>query len=72
MMDIYEELLKTGCHLSNYCSDLYVEINEQTKEIVNNYEYKRNVTIFRNEVTNQLNYEIPFAYDYRKLGGINS
>lgn len=68
LMPIYEELLATGCYLSNHCSDLYVEVNEQTTKIVK--EYQGFVSTFTNEVTGKINFEIPFAYDYRKLGNI--
>ena len=70
MSNIYNDLKATGAPLSNWCSDLYVEVNEQTTAIIKDYEFKQNVTQFQNEVTGKLTYEIPFAYDYQTLGGL--
>lgn len=67
-MPIYEELLATGCYLSNHYSDLYVEVNKQTTKIVKSHQ--EFPSTFINQVTGKLNFEIPFAYDYRKLGDI--
>jgi len=67
-MSIFDELKATGAPMSNNCSDLYVEITPATTIIINAYEYRRNVTRFMNEVTFKSNYDIPFAYDYKKLG----
>jgi len=67
-MSIFDELKATGAPMSNNCSDLYVEITPATTIIINAYKYNCSVTRFMNEVTSKLNYEIPFAYDYKKLG----
>jgi len=70
MSDIYNKLKATGLPLSNWCSDLFVEVNEQSTATVNAYEYKCNVTKFNCEVTGKPSYEIPFTYDYKKLGNL--
>lgn len=49
--------------ISNHGSDLYVEINAQTKNIVSEYEFKNNVTIFISEIEKTPWFDIPFAYD---------
>lgn len=69
-MSIYEDLKKAGVPLSNWCSDLYVEVNDQTTALISKYEYKQNTTKFLCKVTGKLTYEIPFAYDYKKLGNL--
>lgn len=69
MTGIFKQLQATGLPLSNHCSDLYVEVNEQTRAIIEGYEYKTNVTTFTDQ-HGKLSYEIPFAYDYKKLGDL--
>lgn len=61
-MDIYKELSKAGCDLSSHCSDLYVPVNEVSRDIVNRYRYKGNVTTFKSEIDGVLHFDIPFAY----------
>lgn len=69
-MDIYEQLKAADQELSNWCSDLYVRVNEDTTVIINQYEFKQNVTTFISPTDLNKYYEIPFAYDYKKLGDL--
>lgn len=46
-----------------YTSDLYCKVTPASTEIINNYTYKSNVTTFINNITHELWYDIPFAYD---------
>ena len=50
-------------HISHWYSDLYVKATPYSKEIVNQYEYKRFITTFRDQIDNELWFEIPFAYN---------
>jgi len=51
----------------NYCSDLYIYVTDETKEIIDQYEFKCNVTTFISQIDNKAMYEIPFAFtDYYK------
>lgn len=61
-MDIYEQLKAVGVPIGSHESDLYAEVNAKSREIVSGYEYKCNVTTFRNQITGTLWYDIPFAY----------
>jgi len=61
--DIYEELKNRGIPISSYNSDLYVVVTNETKEIIDNYEFKYNVTKFVDSVDGLLKYDIPFAFN---------
>lgn len=63
-MSIYERF-KSVCEeseIAHHESDLYVPVTEATAQIVNNYDFKCNVTTFKDQVTGRLYYDIPFEY----------
>jgi len=60
---IHELMEKTGARISGHYSDLYVEVNKETKKIISEYKHKSLVSIFRSEVDGKLYYDIPFAND---------
>ena len=62
-MTIYQEMIEAGVKVSGYQSDLYVPVNEITREIVSNYKFRDVVTQFHNKVDGGLWFDIPFAYD---------
>ena len=61
---IYDEMIKvcTPEEIGHHESDLYVPVTIKTTHIVKNYEFKQNVTTFKDTVTGRLYYDIPFAY----------
>jgi len=61
-MSIYEEIKKTGFEIDNHESDLYCLANDITANILKNYEFKSQVTIFTSKTDKRLWYDIPFAY----------
>lgn len=61
-MNIYDEAKKLGIEMGNWCSDLYLPVNEQTQKLVADYEFKKNVTTFISNIDKKLWYEIPFAF----------
>ncbi len=63
MYNIFEEIKKNNIEFSHHESDLYIPKNEITEKIINNYEFKRNVTVFHNQITHNKWYDIPFAFD---------
>ena len=65
--NIYEEICKvtTEDERSHWCSDLYCKVTTKTKDIIRNYEYKRNVGTFTDQITHTPWYDIPFAYPGR-------
>lgn len=61
--NLYTEVLNTGGYISNYESDLYIEVNDVNKAILAKYPIEnKNKTTFRNEVTGKMCWDIPFAY----------
>ena len=63
--DMLQVIRDKGIKHSNYCSDLFIYVTEETTRLVNDYQYKCNVTTFISETDGKLMYEIPFAYwDY--------
>lgn len=60
--DFYGKVVELGIKHDHHESDLYVPVNAQTKTMMNDYEYARLVTTFKDQVTGNLWYDIPFAY----------
>ena len=60
---IHQQLKATGAELGGHYSDLYCEVTPETAAIIENYEYKCNVTRFRHAVTGKNTFDIPFAND---------
>lgn len=48
--------------MDHHYSDLYVAKTPASTKIIQEYEYKNQVEIFRCNITNELWYDIPFAY----------
>ena len=62
-MSIYEEMVKAGVKIDSWQSDMYVPVNDITKEIISRYQFKKMVTKFRDNIDHVIYYDIPFAYD---------
>jgi hypothetical protein len=60
--DFYGNVIELGIEHDHHESDLYVPVNAQTKTMMNDYEYAMLVTTFKDQVTGNLWYDIPFAY----------
>ena len=60
--DIYTEVKERGIEYDHWCSDLYVPVTPETTELVKRYEFSRNVTKFKAQDTNEIWYDIPFAF----------
>ena len=65
MTNIYEEAKKIMQpeQIDHHESDLYIMATKESRELVNNYEFKSNVTTFVSAIApHVLWYDIPFAY----------
>jgi hypothetical protein len=60
---IHQKLKNLGIPLSGHYSDLYVEVTPDTQKIINDYEFKNNVTKFISEIDGKLMFDIPLAND---------
>lgn len=49
--------------IDHHESDLYLRKTPAADAIIAGYEYKNNVSVFRDAIEHALWYEIPFAYD---------
>ncbi len=47
------------------CSDLFLRVTPESQKLVDQYEYKGNVTKFRDQIDHVLWYNIPFAFPYK-------
>lgn len=64
MLNIYEkavEQLKPE-HIDHHGTDLYLKATEKSRKLVSEYEYKRFVTTFIDNIEHKRWYDIPFAY----------
>ena len=64
IMSIYEKM-KEVCkpdEIAHHESDLYVPVTVKTTLVVNSYDFKCNVTTFKDQITGRLYYDIPFEY----------
>ena len=63
-MTIYEKAVEQmqAKDIDNHCSDLYLRKNEISTKLVNEYEFKNQVTTFRDNIDHDIWYEIPFQY----------
>ena len=62
-MTIYQDLKKANVPIDNHASDLYCKMTTESATIMASYKYKQNVTVFNSNITKELWYDIPFAYD---------
>jgi hypothetical protein len=62
-VSIYQQMLAAGQECHNHSTDLYVYVNEVTRKIVAEYEFKSNVTTFKSQTDGKMMYDIPFAYE---------
>jgi hypothetical protein len=60
-MTLYEALVQAGVELDNHESDLYCEVTETSRRLVQSYSV--HAQMFMNQVDRSLWYVIPFMYD---------
>lgn len=60
---IYQRLVEAGVQIDHHETDLYVPVNPTTTKILEGYEFRKNVTVFKDAIENKRWYDIPFAYD---------
>lgn len=61
LKEIFLENGMKESEIDTHESDLYVLVNDISKKIVNEYEFKNNVTTFKSQIDNKLWYDIPFG-----------
>lgn len=61
-LTLFEKVVNRGIEWDNHCSDLYIPVNDKTRELINDYEFKCNVTTFKSAIDGSEWYDIPFSY----------
>lgn len=59
---IFNQVKRAGIPYANHASDLYIPVNSYTSKLVDQYEYRSNITTFKSQIDGLLWYDIPFAY----------
>lgn len=59
---LWKQIQKQNIKYSHHESDLYIPVNHKTKDLIERYEFRKNVKEFVSEVENTLWYDIPFGY----------
>ena len=65
MRNIYEKAIETMLpeDIDYHESDLYLKVNKQSNELIKNYDFRNNVTMFISAIPPYVYwYDIPFAY----------
>ena len=52
-------------HIDHWCSDLYLKVTPTSEALIDNYEFKNLVRIFRDQIEGKPWYDIPFAAPFR-------
>lgn len=51
-----------AAHIDHHASDLYLKVTPETTGIINQLENKSLLTTFKDNINNELWYELPFCY----------
>lgn len=64
-MSIYSEAVKlmNPKDIDNHRSDLYLRVTAESKQLVDKYEFKKHVSVFKSNIDGNKWYDIPFAYE---------
>lgn len=62
LKEIFLENGMKESEIDTHESDLYVLVNDISKKVIDQYEFKNNVTTFKSNTDKQLWYDIPFGY----------
>lgn len=61
-LTLFEKVVNMGIEWDHHCSDLYLPVNDKTRELIDDYEFKCNVTSFKSAIDGTQWYDIPFSY----------
>ncbi len=66
-LSLFKKVKSLNIPFDAHCSDLYLYANEDTKKLLDMYEFKSNITTFISQTDNKIMFDIPFAYeDYKR------
>jgi hypothetical protein len=59
---IWDQVKELGIQFDSHETDLYIPVNEQTKELVGRWKFKSIAKTFVSQIDHKLWYDLPFAY----------
>ena len=63
-MALYQDLIEANIECSNWQSDLYFPVSEQSRNILAKYPVqKASATTFKSNIDGKLWYDVPFAFE---------
>lgn len=63
-LSLYKALKMSGIEVNNHESDLYVAVSTEVNTILEQFpQHMKTATLFRDNVSGKISYDIPFAYD---------
>lgn len=62
-MSIYQKAKEIGIEIDSHETDLYLKDCQESRKLIEEYEFKNNVTKFRSQIDKCLWFDVPFAYD---------
>jgi hypothetical protein len=67
-MSIYDKAVSNlpARDIDHHRSDLYLRVTPASTVLVNEYEFKNQVTTFKDNIEHVLWYDIPFAYPFER------
>lgn len=75
MNNIYFEALKvmplSDIDHASFSSDLYLRVTPESRRLVSQYDFKNQVTTFKDNIEHDLWYEIPFAFPFKIFEKVN-
>ena len=60
---IYEQVIELNIEHDHYYSDLYIPVNDTTRDLVASYGHTIDFEFFSSNIDGKLWYDIPFSYD---------
>lgn len=57
--ELWDEI-KEHHEYSGHYSDVYIPLNDSTRQLINQYEFKGSVIMFRSQIDGKIWYDIPF------------
>ena len=61
-MELFDKVKDFNIPYSSHESDLYIPVNKETTKLINEYEFKCNVTRFTSQIDKKQWFDLPFAY----------
>lgn len=60
--ELWDTVQREGVPYDSHASDLYIPVNNRTRQLIQGYQFQANVTTFINNHDRLRWYDIPFAY----------